>query len=124
MGDFSLHRQAGDAFLSGKRRQPTVVPYRAKGNNLLSRKARNEARKLLSLEDAMYLWDGICQLCFKPIEDISEASRDHIRPIAKGGDSDFDNLQLSHRTCNTSKGSHDYDEYLRYISEQRDIICE
>lgn len=105
MGDFSLYRQGADAFLAGRRRAPYVVPYRAKGNDLLSRQARNKARKLISLEDMMFLWDGICQLCKQEIIDISEASRDHIIPVSRGGLSDFDNLQLSHRSCNTAKGS-------------------
>lgn len=104
MSDFSLHRNGADAFLSGRRRAPYVVPYRAKGNDLLSRQARNKARKLISLEDIIYLYDGVCQLCEAEVS-LEEASRDHIVPVSRGGESVLENLQLAHRVCNTLKGS-------------------
>jgi len=112
MSDFSLHRNGADSFLAGKRRAPYVVPYRAKGNDLLSRQARNKARKLISLEDIIYLYDGICQLCKEEVA-LIEASRDHIIPVSKGGESVLENLQLAHRICNTLKGSRDM-EGLEY----------
>lgn len=126
MGDFSLFRNGADAFLAGRRRAPYVVPYRAKGNDLLSRQARNKARKLISLEDMMILWDGICQLCEKPIESLAQASRDHIMPVSRGGTSVFENLQLAHRSCNTDKGSrlmedleeNEFDDELEEIQMQ------
>lgn len=105
MSDFSLHRQGADAYLLGKRKMPYVVPYRAKGNDLLSRQARNKARKLITLDEIMYLYEGICQICQKEVEDPAEASRDHIIPVSRGGESVLENLQLAHRKCNTDKGS-------------------
>lgn len=89
---------------------PYVVPYRAKGNDLLSRQARNKARKLITLDEIMYLFDGICQICLKEVEDTAEASRDHIIPVSRGGESVLENLQLAHRSCNTLKGSRDMEE--------------
>lgn len=105
MSDFSLHRQGADAFLAGKRKMPYVVPYRAKGNDLLSRQARNKARKLISIDEIIYLYDGICQICQKEVDDPAQASRDHIIPVSRGGESVLENLQLAHRSCNTDKGS-------------------
>lgn len=110
MSDFSLHRQGADAYLLGKRKMPYVVPYRAKGNDLLSRQARNKARKLITLDEIMYLYEGICQICLKEVEDPVEASRDHIIPVSRGGESVLENLQLAHRSCNTFKGSRDMED--------------
>ncbi|WP_167488568.1 HNH endonuclease [Nocardia terpenica] len=59
----------------------------------------------------IYERDGwVCQLCFKPVDpgldpkkDRMSASLDHIRPKSKGGGDELENLQLAHRSCNSSK---------------------
>jgi 5-methylcytosine-specific restriction endonuclease McrA len=121
MSDFSLHRNGADAYLLGKRKMPYVVPYRAKGNDLLSRQARNRARKLISIEEIMYLYDNICQICKKEVEDPIQASRDHIIPVSRGGESVLENLQLAHRSCNTDKGSKSMDDIEDWYFEDDEL---
>ena len=47
---------------------------------------------------------GICQLCKKPVER-EKMTLDHVVPLSKGGPHTFGNLQLAHRSCNSSKGA-------------------
>ena len=53
---------------------------------------------------------GLCALCQKPIDlkirrrTGEEATIDHIIPCCKGGLSNFENIQLAHRSCNARKG--------------------
>lgn len=66
------------------------------------------------------LWDtqhGLCALCGKPMPasrfEVAHAALwkkwrptfDHIRPRAKGGGDETENLQLAHAACNKKKGS-------------------
>lgn len=49
--------------------------------------------------------DGICQLCFEPVNEMNEQDYtiDHIIPISRGGEHSYHNCQLAHRTCNSRK---------------------
>ncbi len=47
--------------------------------------------------------EGICGICNLPV-DFSKMHLDHIVPISAGGKDAEDNLQVSHPTCNFSKG--------------------
>lgn len=49
--------------------------------------------------------DGIliCQICGKPIEDLSQLEIDHIIPINQGGKDCYDNVRAAHKTCNISR---------------------
>lgn len=44
---------------------------------------------------------GICWLCGLPGAD----TRDHVRPISKGGTNDPSNLRPAHRACNSRRGN-------------------
>lgn len=44
-----------------------------------------------------------CAICGRPEHNIKKLTIDHIVPIARGGASNFQNLQLSHRRCNNLK---------------------
>ncbi len=46
---------------------------------------------------------GICQLCRKPCSR-NQASRDHIKPVSRGGEHSYANTQLAHKRCNAQKG--------------------
>ena len=48
--------------------------------------------------------DGpVCGICKNSFELTDDIHIDHIRPVSKGGTSDFSNLQLAHAFCNVSK---------------------
>ncbi len=44
---------------------------------------------------------GVCWLCGKPGAD----TKDHVRPLSKGGTNDPSNLRPAHRACNSRKGA-------------------
>jgi 5-methylcytosine-specific restriction endonuclease McrA len=46
---------------------------------------------------------GTCQICGKPVKR-SEATNDHIVPLARGGTHEPSNVQLAHGSCNSRKG--------------------
>jgi 5-methylcytosine-specific restriction endonuclease McrA len=53
----------------------------------------------------VYLRDnGICGICNLPVP-LHEVTLDHIIPLARGGEHSYRNIQLAHRSCNSSKGS-------------------
>lgn len=71
----------------------------------------------IDLHELYRKYDGICYLCgeecdwndVKVIDGIPHAlgnypSREHIRPLSKGGLHSFDNVKLAHIRCNSSKG--------------------
>lgn len=47
---------------------------------------------------------GLCGICGKPVS-LNEMTIDHIFPKSKGGTNSLDNLQASHKECNSKKGS-------------------
>jgi len=56
------------------------------------------------------LWErdgGKCHLCGKPVNNISEASRDHLVPLSAGGCTCSGNIALAHRSCNSRRGSNE-----------------
>lgn len=83
-----------------------------KGNpeKVLAKNQRRRASKAKVVVEnvapsAIYERDaGICQLCKKPVER-EKMTLDHVVPLSKGGAHTFGNLQLAHRSCNSSKGA-------------------
>lgn len=60
----------------------------------------------------LYMRDqGVCQICGRHIDFDCDSnsdyypSIDHIIPISKGGEHQWDNVQLACRVCNTLKGA-------------------
>ena len=51
-----------------------------------------------------------CYLCEKPIE-FKQDSIDHKIPLSRGGDNDFENLAISHLSCNRKKHNQTETEY-------------
>lgn len=47
---------------------------------------------------------GICGICLKPA-DPDDWHLDHVIPLSRGGTHTYDNVQVSHPRCNTSKGN-------------------
>lgn len=46
---------------------------------------------------------GICGICRQPVATNSLWEVDHVRPLSKGGEHSYANVQLSHRRCNRVK---------------------
>lgn len=49
--------------------------------------------------------------CNKSIE-FGQDSLEHIISISKGGSNDINNLDIAHKSCNSSKGNKTLEEYL------------
>lgn len=47
---------------------------------------------------------GICGICGFKVK-FSEMTLDHIIPLSKGGNHSYENIQLAHLSCNSSKGT-------------------
>lgn len=62
---------------------------------------------MISLDELYARDGGVCRIGIHPISR-EEASRDHIRPKARGGGDEPGNIQLACVPCNVSKGS-DYE---------------
>lgn len=61
--------------------------------------------KRLYFRSRLYERDGgICGICGKPV-DYADMDVDHIRPKSWGGPDHWDNLQVSHSSCNRRKGA-------------------
>ena len=45
-----------------------------------------------------------CAICGKPFTESNPYTIDHIFPLSKGGELVIENIQLAHRSCNSSKG--------------------
>lgn len=90
-------------------RMATDPAYREK---MLERTRQRRAKvkaSYSSLRNLLYLLEkqhGRCAICGKWLpEDRTQVEVDHIVPIAKDGSNDVSNLQLTHRTCNRTKGT-------------------
>lgn len=52
---------------------------------------------------ALFDADPSCKICGQPIHELDDAHVDHIIPYSKGGQTIYENAQLTHRFCNLSK---------------------
>lgn len=79
-------------------------------DRVLARAHRDRARKLgidapmLSLLSTAERDNWTCGICGEPV-DQADMSLDHITPLEHGGDHSYDNVQLSHLTCNVRKAA-------------------
>lgn len=64
-----------------------------------------------------------CCLCGTRIDNTLSSPRpmsptiEHLTPISRGGTHNLDNIDFSHRTCNTKKGPRTLDEYREYMKQ-------
>lgn len=102
-----------------KRGKRLGLNIKADGNKIKNRCHRygiTEFDKSINLAAVIKKFNGICQICGKPIDkkDITKGhigknypTIDHIKPISKGGTHTWDNIQLAHMSCNSGKGDKD-----------------
>lgn len=66
----------------------------------------------ITLSSVISKYSGICQLCGMPVDSTDRKGNsigriyptiDHIVPLSKGGSHTWDNVQLAHMACNSSK---------------------
>lgn len=62
-------------------------------------------------KERLFNTNPICQICLKTINDIEQATLDHIIPRAHGGHTTYNNIQLAHMKCNQKKGAQLPDGY-------------
>lgn len=77
------------------------------------------------LRKRMNLWkeNPYCFVCEKSIDNFSEATLEHIIPLAFGGRNSSENITISHRFCNELKGSLiSKDEWKKKLQEH-DQFC-
>lgn len=88
------------------RKTAQTARYRAK---TVKRQSNGVKPSRIAIEHLVAVYGAICYLCTEPIDlDLPRTSRfgatvDHIVPLSKGGDDEFDNLQLAHWICNNRK---------------------
>ena len=63
-----------------------------------------QKRRVITLRQLFSIYSGECQYCLKEIP-FSVATRDHVLPRSKGGDSTDSNLVLSCKKCNSKKSN-------------------
>ena len=84
--------------------------FRAKIKDFIKKYTPVKRNKKLTKEEIDNLkkkQHDICPLCNKKIFDIDETHIDHIKPISKGGEDIIANMQITHSSCNLSKGNRD-----------------
>lgn len=98
-----------------RRAKKLGLPIHGDGNKWKDRCKRygvTEFDESITLDAVVEKYNGICQLCGKPIDksDIKDGhvrkmypSVDHVKPLSKGGSHTWDNIQLAHIGCNAKK---------------------
>ncbi len=89
-----------------KRRNNERARELLKGYNHARRARLVEAPcdKTISMDILFDRDDRSCGICGNSVE-LQEASIDHVIPLARGGSHTWGNVQLSHLSCNLSKGA-------------------
>lgn len=82
-----------------------VYTWHMKTTKVINRQPRRPipARRLLALYVSA---GGVCAICGNAV-DPTDASVDHIIPVARGGASEVANYQLTHQRCNQQKSAGD-----------------
>lgn len=88
----------------------------ANPEKILAKNQRRRALKYGSLVenvDPIFIYErdkGICQLCGNVVSR-EEMTIDHGIPLSRGGEHSEKNIQLAHRSCNSSKGTKTMEEF-------------
>ena len=57
------------------------------------------------IKEKLYNADSTCKLCGQKILNIDDAQVDHKLPYSKGGKTEIENAQITHRYCNQHKNN-------------------
>ncbi len=92
-------RQAHNEIVSGKAKAPKPIP--------------DPLKRIENHKHGLYREQGRkCNGC-KEIFSFSDMTIDHIIPRSRGGTDALENLQLLCQSCNSSKGAHTQEEWVR-----------
>lgn len=90
----------------------------SQGNHHLSRiqkAGHNALSEYIDLDIVYERDEGICYLCLLPVDTFGW-HLDHIVPISRGGSHTYENVAVTHKHCNSNKGSMTADEYWDYLA--------
>jgi 5-methylcytosine-specific restriction endonuclease McrA len=80
--------------------------------------------KALVISELYRKQNGLCALCGASLE-LGNCHVDHKIPVSRGGGNERENLQLTHRKCNQSKGAkvdtRDLHHYIKDEVEKRNL---
>lgn len=99
-----------DYYLAYSKKYVKVNPQKAI-EYVARRRARKYGSKLYQIIDRRLVFTrdkGICWLCKLPVEEKWEL--DHIVPLSKGGEHNYTNVAVAHRSCNAKKSARLIDE--------------
>lgn len=65
----------------------------------------------------------ICPLCNQPIKNHKEANWDHIVAKSNGGPNMWENLQLTHRVCNSNRGNQPLDHETTLAAKRAMVLA-
>ena len=109
---------------SGRRVRSRIIKVIGIINECIDQRELNEPRCFdESIRRELFDRNPICAICGNRIISLDDCEVDHIIPFSKGGPTTIENAQLTHRTCNRSKGnkiSEKYDE-IEDMNEEENL---
>lgn len=110
----ALCEECGNQFLTARRQSYCNSSCAIRAHKRKWRHVRRTLHKNgdnITLHRLIQRDNGICQLCFLPVDRAANLSKDHaaptidhVTPVALGGQHTWDNVQLACRFCNSIKG--------------------
>ena len=93
-----------------KERNRDKVRYYTKKRRKLASTLTFETLQMVYEDNIKHYGTLTCYLCKKAIE-FGKDSIDHIIPIKKGGTSEYNNLAIAHRVCNSQKSTRTVEQW-------------
>ena len=87
-------------------RRHRLLLERQRSKNARRRALRlGKAAKFIDRQEIFERDEGLCGICGESVDRNENWELDHVIPLSRGGSHTFDNVQVSHRRCNRSKGT-------------------